>query len=94
MVLRLGVNLPAACDFADFDAAVVGLVRRDEQIERGADFRFFGAEGFRELVERGGLVGRVNDGFKCGLEFPVASLSCAFIATISLDLSRAMLRTS
>ena len=35
-MLRLGVKLPAAGDFADFDAALVGLIGGDEKIERRA----------------------------------------------------------
>ncbi len=68
-MLGFGVELPAAGDFADFDAAVFGLVGGGELFERGAGFWFFDAEGFRDLVECGGLVGGVDDGFESGLDF-------------------------
>ena len=69
VMLRLGVKLLAAGDFANFDAALVGLVGRDQQIERRAHDGFFHAEGVRDLIERGGLVGGVDDGFERGFEF-------------------------
>src|SRR6185437_13002798 len=69
VVLGLGVQLPAAGNFADFDAAFVGGMGGDEQVERGADFALFEREGVRELIERGGLVRGIDDGFECGLEF-------------------------
>ncbi len=64
MVLRLGVELEAASDGADFDAAVLGAVAANHFVERGADDVFFFADGARDLVERGGLVGGVDDGFE------------------------------
>ena len=63
-MLGFGVELPSARDFADFDATVFGLVGGGELFERGAGFGFFDAEGPGDLVERGGLVGGVDDGFE------------------------------
>jgi hypothetical protein len=43
-MLGFGVELPAAGDFADFDAAVVCLVGGGELFEGGASFGFVDAE--------------------------------------------------
>jgi hypothetical protein len=43
VMLGFGVELPAAGDFADFDAAVVGLIGGSELFERGAGLGFFDA---------------------------------------------------
>ena len=69
MVLRLGVQLVAAGDGADFDAALVGGVTGDEFVERVLHGEFFFAESGGQLVDRGGLVGGVDDGFECGFAF-------------------------
>ena len=71
MVLGLGVHLVATGDGADFDAAIFGGVGGDELIESGFDGEFVFAESGGELVERGGLVGGVDDGFESGFEFEV-----------------------
>ncbi len=64
MVLRLGVELVAAGDGADFDAAILGGVGGNHFVERAADDVLFFADGVHDLVERGGLVGGVDDCFE------------------------------
>jgi hypothetical protein len=66
VVLGLGVELVAAGNGADFDAAFVGGVGGDEFVEGGLHDELFFAEGGGELVEGGGLVGGVDDGFESG----------------------------
>src|SRR6202162_1232134 len=68
-MLRFGVKLPAAGNYADFNSAIVGLVLGDKEIEGRASFRFLHTQSFRDLIERGRLVCCVNDGFQCGLNF-------------------------
>ena len=68
-MLRLGVELPAAGDLADFDAALVGLIGGDEKIEPRARDAFLNAEGGGDLVEGSGLVRCLDDGFERGLNF-------------------------
>jgi len=73
-MLRLGVELEAAGNFANFDAAIFAGVAGDKFVERGLYCELFVAEGGGELVDGGGLVGGVNDGFQSGFSFFVGHL--------------------
>ena len=64
VVLRLGIELPAAGHFAHFDPALVGLVGSDQQIEGRARHRLLHSERVGDLVERGGFVRGVDDGIR------------------------------
>ena len=65
-MLRLGVHLVAAGHLANFDAAILGGIRRDQFVEGSFDREFVLAESGGKLLEGGGLVGSVNDGFERG----------------------------
>ena len=68
-MLRLGVHLVAAGDGANFDAAFFPGIARYQFIERSLHDDFFLAQGRRELIDRGGIVRGVDDGFECGFAF-------------------------
>jgi hypothetical protein len=68
VMLWLGVHLVATGDGADLDAAIFGGIGGDELVESGFNGKFIFVEGSGELVESGGLVGGVDDGFESGLE--------------------------
>jgi hypothetical protein len=69
VVLGLGVHLVATSDGADFDATFVGSVAGDEFVERVLDGDFVFTESGGQLVDGGGLVGGVDDGFESSFAF-------------------------
>src|SRR5580765_3358316 len=69
VMLRLGVHLVAAGNGADLDAAFFDGVADDQFVERSLHGDFFFTEGGSELIDGGGLVGGVNDGFEGGFAF-------------------------
>src|SRR5208283_914951 len=67
VVLRLGVELVAAGDGADFDAVIFRGKVGDEFVESGFDGELVLVQGNGELFESDGLVGGVDNGFESGL---------------------------
>jgi len=65
-MLGLGVELVATGDGTDFDATGIVGVGGDQFVQGGLDQELFFGEGGGELVESGGLVGGVDDGFESG----------------------------
>ena len=68
-MLRLRVELVAAGDGANFDAAIVGGVSGDHFVESRADSVLFLADRLGDLIDRGGFVRGVNDRLKCAFQF-------------------------
>jgi hypothetical protein len=74
MLLRLGVQLETAGDFANFDAVIFAGVAGDKFIQRGLYGQLFVTECGGKLVEGSRLVGSVDDSFQSGFSFFIGDL--------------------
>lgn len=75
VVLGFGVHLVAPSDGANLDAAIVGGIGGDELLEGSLDGELVLTESSGQLVECGGLIGSVDNGFESGFEFEIGHRS-------------------
>src|SRR3984885_7129426 len=67
-MLRLRIEFPAASHLPHLDPAFIGLVGSNQEVQCRASHGLVDADGARDLIECGGFVRGVDDGFQCCLD--------------------------